>query len=305
MALFRPSSVTVSAAVDAITDAAGASADSEMRARALKSFNAGIKYWNGRAKWSWTFTEANPITVVAPFVFSATASGGSATVTAASSFGIKVDDWIQLNGFGLGTRVSATASGSFTVNASATGFTGTAAASGTANRDFYDVPSDWKVTYSLRWLSGNRWLKPAQRRPYDRLVADEYNTGSPMAYDNFMILTKGKVRILPSPSEAGVMQLRYHRAIAQGTAVAETTVLDVPADYDDYLVAYGKWHFLVDKGESRGDQATTWLSVSQEGIKTMLADQTNQPDEDLQFQPGTERGWPDPRSTRFVDTGEW
>ena len=62
--------------------------------------------------------------------------------------------------------------------------------------------------------------------------------------------------------------------------------LDIPEDYEAYPIAWAKWHFLTDKREQGGQQATTWLNLAQEGLKTMESDQTVIPDEDLMFLPG-------------------
>lgn len=60
----------------------------------------------------------------------------------------------------------------------------------------------------------------------------------------------------------------------------------MPQDYEPYLIAWAKWHYLTDKSEGRSDQAAVWLNFATDGLKVMLADQTRLPDEDLMFIPG-------------------
>ena len=101
-----------------------------------------------------------------------------------------------------------------------------------------------------------------------------------------MVGSKGKIRLLTPPGGGDWLQLRYHRNMATAASTATATTLDIPDNYEPYLMAYAKWHFLTDKGEERKSQATTWLSLAENGLTTMLKDQTNIPDEDLGFTPG-------------------
>lgn len=283
--MFAPSTTTVSGAIYEITDTVGASGDSDMRTRALRSLQAGIKYLNGRQNWSWLMTEAAPIGVVAPFMFTIAASAGQSSATG-TGLTFKVDDLVVGSGYALGTRV--TALGSTTAvgfNTPVTGYgAGVTTATVTGVRDFYDLPSDWKQPYSVRTLKNFGVLYPAQRRAYDRNVIDEFSSTSiPMWYDLFAGFQKGKIRLLPPPSTSDNLQLRYFRRMTVPTTTATADVLDIPQDYDFHLMAWAKWHFLTDKGDGRQQQAATWLSLAQDGIKVMLNEQTRQPDETLAF----------------------
>ena len=115
---------------------------------------------------------------------------------------------------------------------------------------------------------------------------------------------RGKIRLLDAPQTVDVMVHRYQRRmfIASASSIS-TTAIDIPEDYESFPIAWAKWHFLTDKQETRGQQATTWLSLVQESLRTMLADQNAIPDEDLVFTPGyatlSVRGGDN--STRYVD----
>ena len=300
--LFTPSTKAVSAAVLEIADSAGASADAEMTARAGKSLNAAIKYFNSRKYWSWLNVEHTPVAITGPFSVAITAgASGVASASAAAGHGVRVDDFIVGEGFSIGTRVSATAASALGFNLAVTGITASLATSVVATRDFYDFPTDWKAPYTVRLLSQNRRLRPANRRFYDRSVVDEYAASTPIWYDLFAGFQKGKVRLLPPPAAADTLQIRYYRRMTVPTSTATADVLDIPQDYDDYLIAWAKWHFLTDKNEGRSEQAMTWLTFAKEGLATMLREQTENPDEMVMFTPDASLGVWDERSSRAID----
>lgn len=301
--MFQPSTKAVSAAAQEIADSVGASGDAEMTTRAGRSLFAANEHFNNKANWDFLRTEASPITVFAPFaVTGITASAGQASAAAPSGHGIKIDDFLVASGFAPGTRVSATAAGGFGIYSTVTGFSaGATVVSGTFTRDMYDLPADWKAPYSVRLLTAQVNLRYIGRRLYDRSVFNEQTTSTPYWYDLFMVGSRGKLRLLTPPIAADVMQLRYYRRMTIPTTTATADVLDIPQDYEPYLMAWGKWHFLTDKGEGRGEQMRTWFSLAQEGLQTMLRDQTRIPDEGLTFIPGASfsGNWSD-NTTRWI-----
>jgi len=287
MSLFEASQTPFVSAVQQIADSCGASADTEMTTRAGISLNSGIRHFNNRYKWNWLLTEAAPIVVVAPFgVAGVTASASVASAAAPAAHGIKTDDFISGLCWPFGTRASATAVSGFGVNALATGFATTATMPVTATRDMYDLPTDFKAVYTCRLLSSNTPLRYVQRRSVDRSSESEQAMHDTYGYDLMMVGSKGKLRLLTPPAGADILQLRYHRNMATAASTATATTLDIPDNYEPYLMAWAKWHFLTDKGEDRKAQATTWLALAENGLTTMLKDQTSLPDEELGFTPG-------------------
>ena len=89
--------------------------------------------------------------------------------------------------------------------------------------------------------------------------------------------------------------------MAPASASAASAALDIPEDYEYVPIAWAKWHFLTDKGEGRKDQANVWMTLAQDGLKQMLAEQTALPDDDLGFVPGALPMWWDSRSTRWIN----
>ena len=306
MPLFTPSTKTWVAAVQEIADTVGASADNEQTTRAHRSLRASLQWFNSGAgkniRWDFLLAEAVPVQVVAPYAVSVTASAGQASASALTGHGLVVDDMLVGSGFMLGARITATGASGFGFSPALTGITGSQNFDVSAYRDFYSVPADFRTMYSVRMLQSNRWLPPAQRRKIDRVIMNESTFGTPEAYDRSQIAARGKIRLVPGPESSDVLMERYYRRMTQATASGDTTALDVLEDYEGILIAWAKWHFLTDKAEGRSGQAGTWLSLAQEGIKTMVSQQTSEPDETLAFSPGSAQlyAWGD-SSTRDLD----
>lgn len=306
MGLFTPSTIPWVSAVNMVADAAGATADSEMTQRAHLSLRAAFQHFNSRTRWNFLRAEAAPVLIYAPFtVTGVTASSGQVSAAAPAGHGLQIEDALVGSGFILGNRVSATAASGFGFYAPITGFSsGTASFTVSAIRDSYDLPSDWKETYSVRLLGSQKALRYINRRVYDRSVTTEINAGTPDRYDLYNSFGKSKIRLLDAPSSADVMVHRYQRRmfIASASSIS-TTAIDIPEDYESYPIAWAKWHFLTDKRDQGGQQASTWLALAQEGIKTMMADNANVRDEDLIMLPGhivLDPAGGD-RSTRYVN----
>ena len=286
MSLFLQSTKAVSAACQEIADCVGASGDPEMTNRAWRSLVAGIEHFNNRANWDYLRVEADPVKVYAPFsVTGVTASGGQASAAAPTGHGILPNDIIIGNYWPTVSRVSATAAGGFGFVLTS-GLVGTAVSTVQFYRDMYPLPGDWKAPYDMRLQLSNRPLNYVGRRLYDRSVVNEINNTTTFWYDLFVVGSKGSIRMLAPPMADDILQMRYYRRMTVPTTSATADAVDIVQDYEPYLIAYGKWHFLVDKGDGRGDQAKTWLSMSQDGLTTMLRDQTRIPDEGLMFLPG-------------------
>lgn len=289
MSLFTQSTLTWASAVEQIADAAGASGDNEMKTRAHRSLRAAVQYLNGgKTRWDFLRVEAAPSAVVAPFAFAITASAGQTTATVSAGHGVDIDDYLFGSGFMLGTRVSATGATTIAFNSTITGYTvGAQNVTISAQRDSYTLPTDLKSVYSVRLWASQRSLKYVGRRLYDRLVVNEATTYTPpLNYDLFVLGGRGKVRLVPPPGAADVLQVRYFRRMALGSASGDTTALDIPEDYEQTPIAWAKWHFLTDKQDARSGQSQVWFSLAKEGIQNMIAQQQNLPDEDLAFLPG-------------------
>lgn len=289
MSLFTQSTKTCSAVIDELTDTIGASADTEMRNRALRSLNAALEHFNTRARWDFLLTDASPIQFVTPFsVGGVTAVSGNSSALVPANHGILIDDLISFAGLSLATRVSATAAGSvgFTTTISSALDPSITTVTAGITRDTYPLPSDYKSVYSLKTVTNQRALRPIRRRFYTRSMTSEFTPTTPVGYDVFPVGGKGKIRILPPPANSDTALLSYYRRLTVASAHNDGTTFDFPQDAEPYVIAYAKWHLCTDKGGDAVERGQTWLTFAEGGIKTMLAEQTNLADEDLAFVPG-------------------
>jgi len=299
MALFRQSTIPWATAVQQIADSIGASADTEMTTRAHTSLRAAFQFIGGKAHWDFLRAEYPVQIVTGPFSNgSVSATANSVSASCAAGHTIAIDDIVSANGYLYGTRVASTAASGFTTTVAPTA--GGSAITATFTRDMYDAPSDMRTEYGVKLLSSQRPLIYAARRPYDRASTDELQASTPFWYDLFMLGGSSKVRLLPPPAGSDLLQQRYYRAFSVASASSVSANLDVPADYEFIPIAWAKWHFLTDKGEQRKAQGQTWFSLAQDGIRTMLAEQTRIPDNDLGFTPGALPYYGDSRSTRWI-----
>ena len=305
MSFFNQSTKTVSAVIAEIAGSVGASGDPDMLPRAMNSLNAAIEYLHTRADWDFLFTEGNLIQTVAPFsVTGVSASAGQSSAACPVGHGFLTDDLVSFPGVLAGTRVSATASGGIGLNSTimTTVGTGTVVVTASGARDYYAVPTSFRKPYSLRSVTLNVALRLMRRRLYDRTTTSELTPSTPDRYDIAPIPTKGKLRLLPLPSSADVLELSHFRRITLASSTSDSATFDMPADFEPFVIAYAKWHFIADKSEGRGDQMTTWLTFADNGLRSMLADQARQPDEDLRFIPGAAGdGYASQNSTRNLD----
>jgi len=289
MSLFLQSQKSVSAACQEIADAAGASADSDMCTRAWRSLNAAIQYFDGKAFWNFALTEPGPIAVKGVWATAISASAASAVASCAANHYLSANDFIYGSPFTQGTRITATGTTAIYLNCTVTALTGTQTTGVTVyfGRDMYACPTDYKRMHSARMLGSQRTLRPLQRRMYDRSTVDEFAiNNTPLYYDIYPVGQRGVIRFLPPPNVDDVFQWRYFRYMATASTSATADLLDIPSQYEGYLIAQAKFFFLTDKSEQRSQQAETWMSFAQEGLKIMLRDNVSQPDEDLMMIPG-------------------
>jgi hypothetical protein len=289
MALLNQSSKATSAAVQEIADSAGASADPEMLNRAFRSYQASVEHMNTVANWDYMIQEAPPQYIWAPFTVNLTATSGITSATAIAGHGVLIDDLIAGPGISVDCRVTATAAtlvGISVATLASYGNTPTGLDQQIL-RDMYPVPADYRRMYSIRMYTNGSTLRPIGRRFYERSITNtEFVAGTPVGYDVSPIASRSKVKLLPAPGYADAMGMRYYRRMFVASTSGDSNFLDIPQDYEPYMIAWAKWHFLTDKGEGRSQQAATWLAFAQEGVKKMLSDQIRQPDEDLMFSPG-------------------
>lgn len=299
MSLFQQTATTLTEAKQQIADSAGVSADSDMLTRAGRSFEAAVKHWNNIANWRALLTEANGISVVAPFEVTGCAltSGSNAITTLQASGFSNAVKWDALTGSGTVVDMQVSATG---VTAITTNLAASATVTGvtlTFTRALYDLPTDFKSIYTARLMSQPRGLKYMTRRPYDRVVYDQVSTGTPDFYELFREGELGKIRLIPPPSQADTLKVRYYRRMSH-----TADPIDVHIDWEPYLIAFAKWHFLTDKKDG-SERATSWQSFANLGVVELMKINTVIPDEELSFYPSTSTLFVNPNAT--TTTIDW
>lgn len=305
MALFQQCTAATATLAAQIADSAGASADTEMLARAGVAWGNAVRYFSNYADWDFARMEAPTTLITAPFspmitgtTIAGRATGGGNTIDFyvgnVTGFGILPNDFI------LGPMFASNDAGRVTATATAQGAANTVTATVsfannfntslwstagatafiTANRDEYDLPTDFKQPYSVRLLGGQVTLRYVGRRLYDRSVSSEYTASQPFYYDTFTFGQYSKIRLLRSPQATDRLQIRYYRKLNATSANA-----DIPEQYEPYLTSYGKYLFLLDKADSM-ERANAWKAFAMEGLQVMLKENINNPDADITMQPG-------------------
>jgi hypothetical protein len=299
--LFQQTTTTLTQAKQQIADAAGVSADTDWLTRAGRSYEAAIKHWNNVANWRALETELNGLAIIAPFAVSGCAlTSGSSTITTtvASGFSLAgVAAYDLLTGSGTVHDMQVSATGVTSITATLAASATVTGVSLTFTRDLYDLPADFKALYTARLMSQPRPLKFLGRRIYDRVVYDQMSVASPEFYDLFPVGRLGKLRLIPPPSAADTLKIRYYRRMSQ-----TADPIDVHIDWEPYFIAWAKWHMLIDKG-GNSERANTWLQFATDGIGQMNKQNKNVPDEELSFMPATTTLFTNPNTTTYAFTG--
>lgn len=297
MTLFQQSSKALLTAQQEIADSGGVSADSDLVGKALLSFKAAIQHLNNVANWRALLTEANGISVIGPFQVSGCATtSGSTTITTTVTNGFSVagvTKWDAITGSATVLDMQVSATGTTSITATLAASATVSAATLTFTRDLYTLPTDYKAMYTARLLSQPRGLTFIGRRPYDRTVYDQTSVATPIFYDMFREGELGKIRLIPPPSAADTLKIRYYRRMSE-----TADPIDVHVDWEPYFIAWAKWHWLTDKKDG-SERAKEWQQFANTGIAQMIKQNSNIPDEELAFIPGAATVFVNPNSTAF------
>lgn len=282
---FNRSVLTFAQAQAEVAGAAGvATANTEMMTRAGNSLDAVAQRWN-RMRWKFLQAETQ-LGIVGSFTVSGcTTTDGSTTVTTTVPSGflqVVADDLVSGGGLRPESSVSSTGATSITLYASASA-TVTGAVL-TFRRVSLALPADYKTIFNVRLAGIPKPLVYRPRRLHDRTVIDQTSSSEPYGYDLYLVGRSGKLRILPPPSGADTVILRYYRRMTMPSQTSSAG-LDLPEDYEDVFVAAAKVHFLVDKSDRNATQWGYWNQYATEGLKEIRKDERLVEDEDLALQP--------------------
>jgi hypothetical protein len=148
----------------------------------------------------------------------------------------------------------------------------------------YALPSDFKEVYDVRLTALNRTLQYLPRRQYDRAVWNQTAQNDPTHYTLYLSgLDTGQITLIGIPSNSDVLVLRYYRRMSM--PVQSNDVLDIPQDYENYILALAKSFFLIDVG-APSERVAFWQGMAKEGIQIAKGSEQRIPDSDPTLLPG-------------------
>lgn len=299
MAMFRQSALTFTVAQTRVAESAGASGSADLLAKAGYAVQTAIEHWANSHNWSYMLTTNTGITVVAPFTISACVTNSTTTVTSLALFGsVVVGDLVTGSGIEPETTVTVvTSTSNITLSVAAT--TSVNPNSLTFSRRDYALPAGFKYMYNARLVDNPRILYPIDTRLYDRVRFDQTGASTPTHYSLYPKGTDGKLRLLPTPAAADTLVLKYYRKSDKPSAGSD--ILDIPIDYEFYIIGLAKAFFLADKGGEEARQKF-WWDYAMSGLRQARADDNRAPDGDEGFVPGSVIQYPyNPNSvTQFL-----
>jgi hypothetical protein len=149
----------------------------------------------------------------------------------------------------------------------------------------YALPTNFKSIYGIKLTTINRQLSYLPRRQYDRAVWNQTAGGDPSHYSLFLAgLDEGKFTLIPTPGSSDTALIRYFRRMTIPPSTGSTAI-DIPQDYENYILALSKALYLIDKGADESKWGF-WYSHAKEGMEIAKGSDTRIPDEDLVLVPG-------------------
>lgn len=147
----------------------------------------------------------------------------------------------------------------------------------------YSLPTDFKYIYTARLTGNARPLMPLPQKLYDLTVWTS-QAGTPIYFNLFKAgMDTMQITLIPTPDVSDTLSIKYHRSLAIPSADAD--ILDIPVDYESYLLAQSKYLYLLDKGSEFAPQLQGWKDFYESGKRKAIAAETRRPQEDKLFIP--------------------
>lgn len=151
-----------------------------------------------------------------------------------------------------------------------------------------------KRVHSARLKINKRTLVFVRQRQVDRVIRDQEQQQIPLAYTEVLTPVGISMKLFPIPSVGDTAQVRVYRTIKD--AYSDNDPLDVPDRYLPAVLAWGRYHFLIDRN-ALDPRADNFLSIAEQRYQDARTDDVGQPDEDVHFVPTDEWAFaagPDP-----------
>lgn len=139
------------------------------------------------------------------------------------------------------------------------------------------LPTDFKYMYGGIITNTNQPLYPISQALMD-IATFAGSVGTPAFYSLFKGGLAGsyQIKITPTPTDGSTITLNYHRSMAIPTA--DSDVLDIPQDYENYLLAEAKYLYLLDKG-GEPERAAGWKDYYESGKRKAIMAESRRPQE--------------------------
>lgn len=151
----------------------------------------------------------------------------------------------------------------------------------TVYRRDYPLLSDMKYIYSVKLLQTGRTLLAMDERLYDQMVGLD-TPSTPTHYTLFPQGERALLRLVPTPVAEDTLLIKYFRRMTVPSSGGET--LDIPQDYENYIISLAKGLYLMDKGADEKSRFHWQLGLS--GLAQARAADNRVPDMDQGFIPG-------------------
>lgn len=144
---------------------------------------------------------------------------------------------------------------------------------------FY-LPSGFKAPYSAYLVNRQKHLKWLSNREYiDKEI--QFLTGDSLYYMSASPSNSlDRLSIVPAPPESDTLKLHYYRRMNSTVGTAET--LDIPAEWEGFILSHAKEMMVADKGPT--EKLQYWQMVAERGYKTAIDEDEDMPDTGVGFQ---------------------
>lgn len=275
-----PSTKTFSTAKSEVAASSGSESVTAMETLAGRAIVLAIQRWSSFCNWKYLQSSAASIAIASRYELSGTFESGSGPDTVV--YGSAVDTTSASGDIVVSSSSSYISAGAFYVRAfpasTTMSFTLTPGGGGSAYvfdddaastdvtlgfaRIDYTLPTAIRSMYSARLLAANRTLTQISQQEYDRLYPN-LTVDVPCWYTLYAAEGSApKIRLLPAPSAADFLVLRYMREVTIPSGAND--VLDIPRDAEFAVISLAKGYYLMDKGE---EKAGFWMQQGEVALR--------------------------------------
>lgn len=142
----------------------------------------------------------------------------------------------------------------------------------------YSLPTEFKKAYACYLPTAQVWLQNLDERLYIQ-TGGPWQSGWTGHYRLSNVSGNGTITLGPSAPSADTLYLWYYRRMSSTPGTIET--LDVPQDWDQYILSQAKATLIADKGPT--EKLAYWQGKAEVGFKIAVAEDEDNPDADPGF----------------------